>query len=71
MPTAFEWSKSVFLSNGLVFEWWSENPKKAIVKNVWFLNSPPNQVIRPFENRTKKVSEKSRVQISGVLYFDG
>ena len=66
MPTAFEWSKSVFLSNGLVLEWWSENKKK-----VWFSNSPPNQVIRPFENRTKKVSEKSRVQISGVLYFDG
>ena len=29
MPTAFEWSKSVFLSNGLVLEWWSENKKKS------------------------------------------
>ena len=35
------------------------------------MNDLPNQVIRPFENRTKRVSEKSNVQISVAQYSDG
>ena len=38
------------MSNGLVFKWWSENQ----TINVWFLNGPPNHMIRPLENWTKK-----------------
>ena len=37
---------------------------------VQYLNSLPNHVIRPFENRTK-VSEKSKARISGNEYSDG
>ena len=41
------------------------------IKNVWFSNDLPNHVIRPFENWTKKVSEKFNAQISGVWNYDG
>ena len=52
----------------------SENQTKNVcvmVNHVHFLNGPPNNLIRPFENRTKKVFKKSNVQISGVWYSDG
>ena len=52
-----------------VFEWWSENRTKNVyfmVQNVQYSIGPPYRMIRPFENRTDKVSEKLKVQISGI-----
>ena len=40
-----------------VVEWLSESQTINVcfmVKNIRFLNGPPNSLIRPFENRTKK-----------------
>ena len=65
----FEWSKRVQLSNGPVFEWWSESWKKIVslmVQNVQFSKRPSNHVIRPFENGTKKCPKS---QIFGFQVF--
>ena len=37
-----------------------------MVKNVWYLNGPPNHVIRPFTNQTKKCPEN---QMFGFQVF--
>ena len=74
MSLEFECCKHVWSSNSLIFEWWSEKRTKNVcfmVKMVQFLNGPPNHVIRPFENQTKKVSKKSKFWSSGVWYSGG
>ena len=39
--------------------------------NFRYSNGRPDHVIRPFEDRTKKVSKKKNAWISGVRYSDG
>ena len=63
----------VRLSKILVLEWRSDNQIKMSflwAKMSSFFNGLPNQMIRPFENRTK-VSKKFNIQISDVRYSDG
>ena len=60
----------VWLSNDMVFEWWSENQAKNvsfIVKNIWNSNGLPNHMIRHLIWKPdQKVSEKPNVWMSGV-----
>ena len=70
MSTVFEWSKHVWLSNGMVFKWGSENREKVyfMFYNVQYLNGSLNQLISPFGNRTIKCP-KSQMLGFQVLIF--
>ena len=51
-------------------EWWSENQTNNVcfmVQNVRNSNGPPNHVIRPFDNQTKKCPKS---QMLGFQVFD-
>ena len=45
----------------LVFEWWSG------CHIVWFLNGPPNHMIRPFENCIKKCLKSHKFRFKWLL----
>ena len=55
----------MWLSNGLVFEWWSENQteKLFLVQNVLYSNGPPSHVTLPCEYRTPILSG---IQVFGI-----
>ena len=63
----FEWSKCIRFSNGLIFEWWSEN----ITKNVCFMIKSPvlNGQTGQKSVRKVKCSDFSIQMVAVLAYF--